>query len=272
MSVFERAYTERDGSEFEMYENVTVEYREASHRYWLHLDGGRFPVPSVTGILKVLDRPALARWIEDQATRGAVHAERLGELAGVHEDDWLTRVRSLDLGASAKREAGADRGTAVHRVLEFWAREQEVPNLSDFDASVRGYVQGLCAWLLAANPKPTSIERFVGSRQHMYAGRLDLRAVIDRNDTLIDLKTSKNGRAYPEAHIQAQAYATADIECGSPPPREILIVAVGEDGGFEQVTCEAEAGDWLNVLATYRSMVRLRNARTQRDKMLKAAA
>jgi hypothetical protein len=220
-----------------------------------------------------LDKPALLQWAEECGALGAWEAFHRGYVDGTQiPAEWLHAVRANSLGMEAKREAGADRGTAVHRVLEFWAREQTIPNLADFDASVSGYVQGLCAWLLAANPQPTSIERCVGSREHRYAGRMDLRATIDKRDTIIDLKTSKAGRAYPEAHIQAMAYSLADVECGSPVPQEILIVAVGEDGGFEQVTCEAEAGDWLNVLGAYRSMARLKSARSARDKLLKAAA
>jgi hypothetical protein len=182
------------------------------------------------------------------------------------------RVRLHKLGMDAKRDAGADRGTAVHNVLEFWARERTAPDLADFPTEVRGYVSGLCTWLLATRPKPTSVERFVGSVTHTYAGRLDLRASLDGRDCIVDLKTNPKGRVYDEAHLQARAYTLADVECGSQPPEGIVIVAVGEDGGFEMVECEAEAGDWLNVLATYRSLARLRNARTARDRIAKAAA
>lgn len=272
MTVYDRPYTERDGSEFEVYENVTVEYRDASHRYWLHADGGRVPAVSVTSALKVLDKPALLKWAEDAGAEGAARLAAMGELEHVPPSEAGDRVRLHKLGMDAKRDAGADRGTAVHNVLEFWAREQAVPDLADYPAEVRGYVQGLCMFLLAAHPKPTGVERFVGSVTHTYAGRLDLRADLDGRDCIVDLKTNPKGRVYDEAHLQARAYALADVECGAETPDGIVIVAVGEDGSFEMVECEAEAGDWLNVLGTYRSLGRLRNARAARDRATAKAA
>jgi hypothetical protein len=272
VSVLARSYEERDGSEFQVYERITVEYRDASHRYWLHHDGSRVAAVSVTSALKVLDKPALLKWAEDCGAEGAARLASLGELAAVPFDEAGNIVRLHKLGMDAKRDSGADRGTAVHRVLELWARERSVPDLADFEPEVRGYVQGLAGWLLATRPKPSSVERFVGSVAHGYAGRLDLRASLDGRDCIVDLKTNPRGRVYDEAHLQARGYALADVECGSEPPDGIVIVAVGEDGGFEMVECEAEEGDWLNVLRTYRSLSRLRNARAARDRIAKAAA
>lgn len=264
MSVYSRPYDEREGSEFYKYPNVTVEYRDASHSYWLHHGETRERAVSVTSALKVLDKPALLPWAEAAGAEGALILERAGDLKGVHHTDAIDIVRLHKLGMDAKRDAGADRGTAVHRVLEFWAREQTVPDLGDFEADVRGYVQGLCSWLLTVHPEPTGIERCVGSIEWGYAGRMDLRANLGKRDCIVDLKTNPKGRVYDEAHLQARAYAMADVECGAEPPEGIVVVAVGSEGGFEMVECEAEAGDWLNVLGTYRSMARLRNARSAR--------
>jgi hypothetical protein len=232
---------EREGSEYQKYETFTIEYRDASHRYWItspvwddeaeaYVDE-RVAVPSVTTILKVLDKPALNTWRVNQA------------LSGVHPDD-------------AAKE-GADRGTAVHAVLEQWGKDQSVPSLYDFDVEVQGYVQGLCGWLLAVNPEPLSMERIVGSLEHGYAGRLDMRARIDGRDLICDLKTSKSSRIYAEAHAQARDYAIADVECGSPEPDGVVIVGVGADGSFTQVECEATAGDWLAILRCYKTMKQL---------------
>jgi hypothetical protein len=270
-TVYERGYTERDGSEFEVYEHVTVEYRDASHRYWLHTEGSRAPAISVTSALKVLSKDALLKWAEAAGAEGAARLAALGELKHIPPSEAINLVRLHKLGMDAKRDAGADRGTAVHQVLEFWAREHTIPDLDDFPGEVRGYVQGLCSWLLLTQPKPLSVERFVGSITHNYAGRLDLRATLDGRDCLCDLKTNPKGRVYDEAHLQAIAYSVADQECGSPQPEGIVIVAVGEEGTFEMVECEAEPGDFLNVLATHRSLSRLRSARSARDRLAKAA-
>lgn len=272
MTVYERPYAERDGSEFQEYENFSIEYRDKSHRYWIMAEGERTAAVSVTAALKVLSKDALLKWAEDCGAAGAAMLAGMGELKGVPLDEVGARVRLHGLGRDAKREASADRGTLVHRVLEAWARERAVPDLADFAPEHRGYVQGLAAFLLTARPKPTAIERIVGSVKHTYAGRLDLRADLDGRDCVVDLKTNPRGRVYDEAHVQARAYADADVECGSPAPEGIVIVAVGEQGNFEMVECEATSADWLNVLAVYRSMCRLRGARTARERIAKAAA
>lgn len=269
-TVYQRPYSERDGSEFQAYENVAIEYRDASHRYWLHTAGERIPAISVTSALKILDKPALLKWAEDCGAAGAAQLAELGELRNVPYTEAGNRVRMHKLGMDAKRDQGADRGTAVHSVLEQWAREHTIPDLADFAPEVRGYVQGLCAWLLDARPQPSSVERFVGSVVHCYAGRLDMRAEIDGRDCIVDLKTNPRGRVYDEAHLQARGYAIADVECGSEIPEGIVIVAVGEEGTHEMVECEAEAGDWLSVLGTQRAMSRLKTARAARERRNRA--
>lgn len=265
MTIFDQPYTERDGSEFETYPDFSVEYRDKSHRYWLHHAGERVPAVSVTSVLKVLDKPALLQWAEDCGAAGAATLAAMGELVDVPLSDVGGLVRLHKLGMDAKRDAGAQRGTITHRVSEHWVRSGAVPNLDDFAPEHRGFVQGMCAFLLKHRPEASSVERFVGSVEHTYAGRMDMRAVLaDGRDCIVDYKTNPKGRVYDEAHLQARAYADAEVECGNAPPDGVVIVAVGEDGSFELVDCEARSQDWLNVLATHRSMGQLRNARTAR--------
>ncbi len=273
MTVLERPYEERAGSEFEVYPNVTVEYRDASHRYWLHAKGQRVSALSVTSVLKVLDKPALLSWAEACGVEGALILERRGELQNVEPRAAVSIVRLNKLGADAKRDAGGDRGTLTHLVSEHWVRSGEAPSLADFAPEHRGYVQAMCGFLLRHQPKASSVERFVGSVEHLYAGRLDMRAVLrDGRDCLVDYKTNTKGRVYDEAHLQTRAYADAELECGNPPLDGIVLVSLGEDGSFEMVECEARSEDWLSVLATYRTMGRLRNARAARERLAKAAA
>jgi hypothetical protein len=261
VSFFTPVYTVQDGSELEVYPEFAVEYRDVSHRYWIHAEGARVPAVSVTSVLKVLNKPQLLKWAESRGAEGAARLAAMGELKDVAPEDAGDLVRLHKLGADAKRDAGGEGGTATHSVLEHWGRYEEIPNLADYQPEVRGFVQGLCGWLLKRAPKPTSTERIVGSAKHTYAGRLDMRAVIDGKDTLVDLKRK---RVYTEAHLQTRGYALADVECGNPPPDDILIVAVAGDGSFQEARCEASEADWLSVLATQRAMLRL-------DKLARAA-
>jgi len=258
VSALSRPYAERDGSEIQHYETFSVEYRDASHRYWIHVDGERNPAVSVTAVLGVLDKPALLGWAEACGAEGALILERRGELRNVDPKAAIDIVRINGLGKDAKRDAGADRGTAIHDALRIYASEGTAPNVGDFPAEVRGYVSGLCKWLLEANPEPVHAEQIVGSAKHGYAGRLDLIANLAIGRTLVDLKTSPRARLYPEAHIQAAGYALAAEECGIEPPAHILIVGVGEEGNFTtQMGC-ADPRDFRAVLACHKAVARVR--------------
>src|SRR5678816_1861595 len=62
-------------------------YMTADHRYF---HNGKGPMPSVTTILRVLDKPALTSWYKRQVAEAAVH--RQGEWAFMLEPDavkWL---------------------------------------------------------------------------------------------------------------------------------------------------------------------------------------
>jgi len=260
VSALSRPYAERDGSEIQHYETFSVEYRDASHRYWIHHDGERNPAVSVTAVLGVLDKPALLSWAEACGAEGALILERRGELRNVDPKAAIDVVRINGLGKDAKRDAGADRGTAIHDALRIYASEGTAPNVGDFPAEVRGYVSGLCKWLLEANAEPVHVEQIVGSAKHGYAGRLDLIANLTAGRTLVDLKTSPKARVYPEAHIQAAGYSLALQECGIEPVEHILIVAVGEQGEFSTRAGCADPGDFLAVLGCHRAMGRVKKA------------
>ncbi len=260
MSVYQRAYTERDGSVFTQHRDFSIEFRSASHKYWLHKDGEREPATSVTSALKVLDKPALVSWAERCGAEGAARLAAMGELQGVPIEDTVLRVRMHGLGVDAKRDAGADRGTAIHTVNEIYMQSGTVPNVGDFEPGVRGYVSAYCRWLLRDQPEPSVVELLVGSWEHKYAGRLDMRAAIGGRDLVVDLKTSPTARVYPEAHVQTAGYVHALPECSFTEPDGALIVAIGADGTFDTVECCASAQDFLSVLETHRRMRRLNNS------------
>lgn len=208
-------------------------------------------VDGVSSIVGALDKPALLRWIEDQATRGAVHAERMGELAGLPEWEWKDRVRFLNLGASAKRDEGADRGTAVHEAFHSLATTGDAPNPADYPAIARPWLQGAIRAWMAMDPEPITSEEIVCHPEMLYAGRPDLIARVAGRRTLIDYKTGR-GRVFDQAHYQTRGYAEALPFCGDGVDR-ILIVGIADDGGFELVGCEATPEDWAALLRVYRS-------------------
>ncbi len=249
----------REGSEFTHYPEagVSIEYRDASHRYWLHKDGQRTAAISVTSALKVLDKPALVAWAERMGIEGALRLERAGELEGVPPEQALSVVRQRDMGAEAKRDAGADRGSAIHDALRSYCSVGTVPMVGDFPDEVQGYVKSLCRWLLDAEPEPILVEQVVGSPRFGFAGRFDLLAKIDGKRTLLDLKTSN--RVYAEHHLQMAGYEIALRECGDHSEHRVIL-QLGDDGMFAVRPTVAEDEDYLAVLDCHRAMMRVRGA------------
>lgn len=239
---------------------------KTSRRRYL-LDGKE--LDSVSSIVGTLDKPALTRWIETQATIGAVQAERLGELADVPEEDMARRVRSLGLGASAKRDEGADRGTVVHEALHTIAIEGRAPNPSDFPALARPWLQGAVRAWMKLNPTGViAAEEMVCHPEHLYAGRPDLVVLCGGKPTLLDYKTSRGGRSWPEAHLQTRLYQMALKALGTDVDR-IVIVGIGDDGSFELIECAATEADAVALIAVFRARKRIeQDLRSQR----KAAA
>lgn len=231
-------------------------------------------VDSVSSIVSCLDKPALRDWIEKQATIGAVHAERGGHLAGLPEWKWCYQVRDLNLGASAKRDAGADRGTAIHDAFHSLALTGEPPNPVDYPEACRPWFQAAMKAWLAMRPEAITAEEMVVHPEHRYAGRPDLIALVDGRRTLIDYKTGK-GRVFDGAHYQTRLYEMALRALGEQIDR-IIIVGIADDGGFELVDCACDWQDAAALITIFRSRKRINAAmaeqRREARKALKAAA
>lgn len=252
------AEVERESTE---YDGFTVEFMPNSHRYAIvqDIEGSekRKQVPSVTGILRVLDKPALIGWAEKCGAEGALRMERDGKLEGIGVEEAILSIRGHGEGADALRDAGGERGLALHSAQETYCELGDVPNLGDFDPEIRGYVQGYCRWLLRDEPEPIWTEQVVGSPTHQYAGRVDMLAKIGDRVVLPDLKTSS--RTYPEQHLQVAGYLGAFPECF--PDIQIdegLIVLVSADGTFQTYPCQATPSDFLDVLGAQRAVARVK--------------
>ena len=246
--------TEKDGSQFAAYDGFQIEYRDASHRYWLHEGEIRTPIVSVTTMLGIIDKPALRKWYGNVDSAAVLEAERAGKLRNIEPDAAIHVLRQRGLGAEAQREAGAERGTAVHDALERFCTTGTVPTLSDYPDAVRGYVQALCGALIDLDPQPILIEQIVASPTHRYAGRFDLIADIGGQRTLLDLKTSSNAGTYRESHLQLAGYELTFSECGIDPVEASMILELSQEGTYRAVPGIGRTDRFLSVLAAYRDI------------------
>jgi hypothetical protein len=240
---------------------------KVSRRRYLLDDEKQDSVSDITG---TLDKPALLHWYEDQASRGAVFAERAGELAGVAEEDFAKAIKALGLGPSAARDEGADRGKAVHLGLHTLAVEGRPPDPGAHPEHWRPWIQGSVRAWLYMDPEMVSSEEIVCHPELGYAGRPDLLAVVDGKLTLIDYKTGK-GRVYDSAHYQTRLYAIALSRCLRITVERIVIVGIDDDGGFRIVECEATEDDAISLLDTYRSRKRINAGMATQRQMAVAA-
>ena len=144
------------------------------------IDGTDYP--SVTHVLGVLAKPALARW------RGKI---------GNEEADKISREAT-------------ELGTRVHR-----ACEQINLGAPDYDdAGLEAFTMTYERWFRERVRYVVGAEKLVVSRRYQFAGTCDLVAIMDDDDapTLIDLKTSNSaGDDWP---LQLAGYRLALREMG----------------------------------------------------------
>lgn len=176
-----------------------------SHRY--KLDGQW--VPGVTTILGVLDKPGLRKWAAAQvAEYVADHRDAVEHLYAAGRGPMVAALKETPW---QQRDDAADRGTKLHDYAERILLVQEVDVPDDLAPVIEHALQFLDEWQIT----PLLIEAVVGSREHSYAGKLDVVAEY-RNprtgETGIGIFDWKSGRRiYASACFQLNAYAFAEF-------------------------------------------------------------
>lgn len=163
------------------------------------------------------------------------------------KDGLREELKARGLTPWSTRDKAAKRGSWVHDGLEELGQDGAVPDMVAFaekhGAEAAGHMQSVLAWFLYFRPKFVAMEVQVASREHRFAGRYDVRCIIDaerlltcvdplRDDPqavrirelaaerkpalcLVDLKTSKG--IYATTHFpQLEGYEGAGVEMGYP--------------------------------------------------------
>lgn len=209
-------------------------FTESSHSYWLADPdtGKKQRLPSVTTLLKLLDKPQLKRWAANTAADFAI--DHWNDLAALSPSERRNEIAGAPW---RQRDRAAAKGTVIHAMAETLLDGGKV----DAPESVLAKVRALAGWL-EANPMAGSVaEVRVWSEPDDdlglagYAGTFDLLAVHPRHGrVLLDWKTGSG--PWPEMAMQLAAYAAADWAVldgeDQPMPRvdTLGIVMVGVDG------------------------------------------
>lgn len=193
-------------------------YRTQDHRYYWN---GKGPLPSVTSILSVLDKPAVVQWAKRTVAEFSVrsfHDGSLGEKLTMDGDTEATRwLASLP---DYQKDTAAKLGSGVHLLADMASRasgsDSETFQVSDQEKPYLDAFQGFLRYLKGQGAYIVSSEKMVWSTDG-YAGTYDLIVKADSmfpNEYfpgqmwLIDIKTSKG--YYPETALQLVAYGYAD--------------------------------------------------------------
>ncbi|MGN6245147.1 MAG: hypothetical protein ACTHQ3_15955 [Motilibacteraceae bacterium] len=182
-----------------------LKFSEASHRYWL--DGK--PVPGVTTILGVLDKKALPKWAAGEvATYVADHPDGVETLRGMGRGPMIAALKGIPW---QKRDDAGHRGNVLHDYAEQLLKGQQIDVADEHVAVMESALDFMADWHI----EPLLIEAPVASREHQWAGTLDLIARYRRPDTgargvaIFDWKSGK--AIYPEFAWQLGAYGHAEF-------------------------------------------------------------
>jgi len=183
-------------------DTVLLQFNDAKHLYTV--DG--MPVASVTGILKVINKPALMFWAGNCV---ATHWHNAIEPGETYDEIQLERIMK-DSKMSFRQKSGdaASIGTIVHDYAEQVAlgNKPKMPVNKQAKDGVKAFLD----WVKDSKVEFIEPEFKVFSKDFVYVGTCDLDCMIDGKRTILDYKTSSG--IYPEMHFQTAAYAYAREE------------------------------------------------------------
>jgi hypothetical protein len=165
--------------------------------------------PSVTGILKVIDKSeALKTWAANQTADAALRIGPEGLRVLLDAVGPLGVKKALTNRADWQKDEAAALGTAVHGYADDHINGRPIPD--DLPAVQRDYVTVYEDWWKAAGWTVRTSEAYLVHTAHGYGGTLDLLCRDrDGRTVLADIKTGKG--VYSEAVLQLAAYGAAEL-------------------------------------------------------------
>lgn len=213
-------------------------------RYYRHpVTGDRYP--SVTTIIKVLDKPALVPW-----AAGLVADAVLDDLDGwarLAEQDRAETRRTLVALPRKTADDAAARGSSIHDWLQAAAEGRDVAEIErNLTPEARTFLPSAKGFLDDWQPEFVYAERSVFGDG--YAGTADFWAHLPGIGLAIgDYKTGKNGRRlYPEVALQlaalrfAEEMADPDDRVVPPPATDCGVGVLITPAKYELRRCAAD--------------------------------
>jgi hypothetical protein len=259
---------------------------------------------SVTTALGVLSKDALSWWgmrvgikaVKELWDRGYLTTGENGRLLVTEGAVWQFAdprdggnieqvVKQLALTVNDTLSTAGERGTSVHGALESWAALGKLPDPEEFPPDEVDYIAGLrkfCddmgdAW------ETEGIEVAVGSYEHGFAGRYDLRGRVTKDVNLVTRCLTKDGKSrlakgpesftvkkgtrllvdaktsksiYASHLLQLEGYEGAGIEDGYDPTNMRAVLHISAHGLYQFRHAQATYEDFLAILRSYRAVKR----------------
>ena len=190
-------------------------------------------LPGVTTILDLLRKPALERWLIQQAVMAVCTAP---DVPGEGLDAKITRVLDTEGQQDEESRIARDRGTEIHSALEGAFNGQSVAG------AIAPWLDPVLAFFANRPAASLSTEQIlIGDG---YGGKCDLQEIPEHGEQWIwDIKTAKKlpeKGAWWEHRMQCAAYAKARQQNGQTIRTGNIYISTVEPGKF--VVCEH--GDW----------------------------
>lgn len=220
---------------------------DSGHYTWA---GARFP--SVTTVLKVLNKPALLYWASSVVAKRVIEAYQNGE-----NMDEVLEYDELRMLPFAQKDDKASLGSLVHDVVEKAVAGREI-NFDYLTDDAKPYAESAITWVQENKPKYVFCERALFNTEYGYAGTCDAVVELGGRRLVLDYKTSQT--TYEDHALQLAAYRRAEFSVDrgvqeTMPDTEggaILIVGEKKCRLYDWECGEKEFQVFLNALNVYR--------------------
>lgn len=184
------------------------------------------PVPGVTTIVGLLDKPALVGWAGKTMHAAALEYGRECWSAGRTQQQAPALPRWTQI-LYGKRDKAAEDGTAAHALLERHLNGEDVQRDGASDGAWQAYENAL-HWLDASGLEVEAFEQPMVSEVYSFGGTPDAIAKSNGKTYLADWKT---GGVYESHAIQMAAYAVLLKECHGIEVEGVHLVRFSRDFG-----------------------------------------
>ncbi len=189
----------------------------SKHAQYVNKNGDE--VPSVTTVLKILNKPAISKW-----------ANFMG----------FKRIRIKDV-----LEKSSVIGTTVHQAIECFLMKKYlifIPSIYIDKPLLMMYMDKFISWYKAHEIKPIFMERKFISNE--YGGTVDFYGEVDGKKTILDFKTSKN--IYSSMFLQLGAYCKM-LEENNLEVQQVGIVIVNDNKCYSKFLTREELTPYIET-------------------------